>query len=282
MHRAILIGLVAACGGTDAERPRTFGGERPVTLQVPASAGDGRDRPLLVILHGYGLYGTAQQAYFGMAGFADSQDAFVLAPDGTIDSTKKQFWNADPACCDFENRNPDDVAYLGGMIEDVMDAWPIDPARVVLIGHSNGGFMSYRMACERADLVSAIAVLAGVSATMPATCTPARGVNVLHVHGTMDVVIPYDGDARLSGVGAVASVTQWAEHDGCATTRSPAGMLDLDTGLAGTETDVERADGCPPGAAVELWTIQDGTHVPNLGPSFAPAVWQWFSEHPRT
>src|SRR5690348_1716650 len=120
----VLALAVAGCGGGDGDDddglglPLVFGGDRPVELQVPELL-EGETYPLVVILHGYGASGFLQQAYFEMSDLAEREGVFVLAPDGLTDSAGRQFWNADPTCCDFDGSNPDDVAYLGGLIDDV-------------------------------------------------------------------------------------------------------------------------------------------------------------------
>jgi len=283
--RSALLGLLllAACGGDDGgPRPTTFGGDRPVELKAPATLTDGKKYPLVVVLHGYGASGFVQSAYFGASMLPAMDAALVLAPDGLIDSTGKQFWNADAACCDFDGKKPDDVAYIGKLIDDVLDTWPVDPDQVFIVGHSNGGFMAYRMACERADVIAAIAPLAGLAASDAAKCTPSRPVNVLHMHGTADDTVPFGPLTAIGTVGALGSVAQWAEKNGCGTTRTPAGDLDLVPGLAGSETHRSTEAGCPPEGAVELWTIEGAGHVPAFGSNLLPSLMQWFTHHRRS
>ena len=285
MTRALwLLMVMTACGGSDpVDRPKTFGGDRPVTLQTPATLEDGKTYPLLVVLHGYGATGFVQEAYFRVNGLPAANQAFVLAPDGLIDSTNHQFWNADPACCDFDHQNPDDVGYIGGLIDDVLASWPVDHGAVFVLGHSNGGFMAYRMACDRADVISAIGVLAGDAASMPASCQPSRTVNVLHVHGTADAVVPYDpGTGSVTGLGAEASVMQWAGHNGCGTTRTAGADLDLDTAVPGAEAHTSSTTGCPAGGAVDLWSLEGSGHLPVLSAEFPTLVMQWFTDHRRS
>src|SRR4051812_24182966 len=149
---SLVLFVLAACGTSDdGPRPTTFGGDRPVDIKAPAMLTEGKDYPLVVVLHGYGANGLVQSAFFGTATLPAMDAALVIAPDGTTDSTGKQFWNADPACCDFGHTNVDDVGYIGGLIDDVIDTWPVDKKQVYIVGHSNGGYMAYRMACERAD-----------------------------------------------------------------------------------------------------------------------------------
>jgi polyhydroxybutyrate depolymerase len=273
-HRAIfcIVITLAACSGDGQSPPaRVIGGARPVTLQVPPHLEEGRRYPLALILHGYGADGFVQQAYFGLSNLATRGDAFVLAPDGTVDSGGKQFWNADSVCCDFDHKNPDDVGYLGGLVDEVIAEWPIDPSAVFSIGHSNGGFMSYRLACDRADLFSAILSLAGDAVQVP--CAPAHPVSVLHVHGTADDTVPF--------AGAGSSVGEWATRDGCGATRAPGPSLDLDTGISGAETATAATAGCPAGVAVDLWTIAGGGHIPVFGSTFAAEAWRWLTDHRR-
>ncbi|MCW5804499.1 MAG: hypothetical protein KIT31_19165 [Deltaproteobacteria bacterium] len=285
MSRSLVatLALCAACGGTPAERPRVFGGDRAVDLQIPPDFDESRRYPLVLVLHGYTVTGFVQQAYLGLKRLVEDNEAFVVAPTGISNSQKKPFWNADPACCDFEGMNPDDVGYLGGLVDDIVDAWPIDPSRVYAIGHANGGYMAYRLACDRADAFASIVVIAGAAGLDPAACAPSRPVSVLHLHGTADIEFAYTGGGMFgmtpASPGAVASVERWAAFDGCSTTRTPGAPLDLDAVVPGAETQPE-AFACSGGPGVELWTMTDSEHLPNMVDTFVPTVWPWLLDHP--
>ncbi len=273
---AIVLGV--GCGGTDdGPRPRTFGGDRPADIHAPETLTAGKQYPLVVVLHGYGANGFTQYAFFGAGTLVAEDKALVIAPDGTTSSIGKQFWNADPACCDFDGTKPDDVGYIGSLIEEISAAYPVDKNQVYVLGHSNGGYMAYRMACERADLIAAIGSLAGNAATTASACNPSKPVSVLHMHGTADDTVPF-----LEGnYGAVPSVTQWATHDGCGATREPTVTLDLDTAVPGDETHGEATAGCPSGVAVDLWTMEGSGHIPVFNGTAAPAIFDWLSAHKR-
>jgi len=285
MRSLALVVLLAACGGSEEEtgpRQKTFGGDRPADLQTPATLTEGKQYPLIVVLHGFGANGFVQSVYFHMRTLVDSDQAFFIAPDGTLaPGSGRQFWNADPACCDFEGQNPDDVGYLGTLVEDIVEEWPVDKNAVFFLGHSNGGFMSYRMACERADLIAGIASLAGNAASDAAACNPSQPVSVLHMHGTADATVPYAGGTTFGGVGAVSSVEQWATHDGCGSSRTATVTLDLDTQVAGTETSGEATAGCPSNVAVDLWTMNGTGHIPTFEPAIATTLLDWFVAHER-
>ena len=275
MMRSLVIACVlVGCGGEDGPRTKTFGGDRPVDLKTPETLTEGKRYPLLVVLHGYGASGFVQTAYFGVGGLPAAGEALLIAPEGTEDGTGKQFWNADARCCDFGGLNPDDVGYIGGIIDDVIAEWPVDKNAVFLLGHSNGGYMSYRMACERADVVTAIASLAGNASSTPAACTPSAKVNVVHLHGTLDATVPYSG--------AEPSVDQWAQKNGCGTTRTPGSAIDLDSTIDGAETMISTQGGCPANGAVELWRMEGSSHIPVMHSSFSTTIMQWFNAHKRS
>ncbi len=260
-YRAILLAL-AACSTTP--RPKTFGGpDRPVDLQVPTGFSDGKHYPLIVVLHGYSVNGFIQEAYFGAKQKVEDGTAFVLAPDGLVDSMGHQYWNADPACCDFDHANPDDDGYLAGLIEQIKAAWPID--RVLLMGHSNGGYMAYRLSCDHADLIDGMMVLAGAYPTTP--CQPSRKVSLVHIHGNQDAEVPYSL--------AMPSVTAWAQDDSCGAF-SAGPSYDLDGVVDGAETTSQIA-ACPAGVDVQFWTMNGVGHIPSYTAQFMPTIWQWFS-----
>jgi polyhydroxybutyrate depolymerase len=281
--------LVVACGGSDApgERPLIFGGDRPAELEVPETLDEGRAYPLVLVLHGYGFNGFGQAAYFQLSNLPRDNEALLIAPDGTVDSSNRQFWNADPACCDFDGSNPDDVGYLGELLEDVIAAWPVDRSQVFVVGHSNGAFMGYRMACERADLIAASAILAGNTSRPESACTPSDPTSMLIMHGTADDIVPFDGAipnteplVQLTA-GAVESAARWSRYDGCGATATAGTPLDLDQAVDGAETQVEIQDGCPGTLGVELWTLEGSSHVPAYSSTFGATLWDWFTAHAR-
>lgn len=277
MRALVILTALTACGSSDSgPRSTIYGGDRPAELKTPATLTEGKQYPLLVVLHGYGANGFVQSAFFGVTGLPAADQALLIAPEGTTDNTGKQFWNADPACCDFGGLNPDDVGYIGGLIDDISAEWPVDKDQVFLLGHSNGAYMAYRMACERADAIAAIVGLAGNAASVASTCNPERPVSVAHLHGTADDIVPFTGP-----VGAEGSVAQWAMHNGCGTTRTATVDLDLDSNVAGAETHVEVTEGCPQTGAVELWTMEGSNHIPIMNSTFATTLVEWLTAHKR-
>lgn len=254
--------------------------DRPYGLLVPAGYDGSQPVPLVLLLHGYGANGNVQAAYFGLNALAESEGFLLAYPDGTVDSGGRAFWNATDACCDFDGTGVDDVAYLTAVLDDVQGQYNVDPKRVYAVGHSNGGFMSYRLACDITPRLAAIVSLAGATWLDPGMCNPTGTISVLQVHGDMDTTVPYDGAAGYPS--ATGTVAQWATKNGCSGPLEVAAKrLDIDDGLAGDETMIARHSGCPAGAAAELWTIVGGGHIPNLSPNWATSIYAFLSAHPR-
>lgn len=263
-------------GSEDPSRPpETIGPEqRPARLYAPPAHDGDTALPLVVLLHGYTVDSMLQDLYFGLTRHARRDGFYALLPDGTIDAEGEPHW-------DVVSGTVDDHAYLRALIEEAMEVAVVDPSAVFAVGHSNGGFMAYRMACDSADLVTGIASLAGSDALE--TCAPAAEVAVLQIHGTADGTIPYEGGsiAGLTFPSATATVERWAERAGCDTSATESGApLDLVADIDGPETTVTRyATNCR--AAVELWTMEGADHIPALSDEFTPRVIGWLRAHPR-
>ena len=282
---AVLIALAACGGSVPATPPRTvFGGARPTTIQVPAAYDGKTARPLLVVLHGYGAFGLLEAAYLGTDTLVDTAGVFVIAPDGTVDSTGNHFWNATDACCNFNGSAVDDVAYVKGLIADIRHDYKIDPKRIYLWGHSNGAFLAHRLACEDSAELAGIISLAGATWQDAARCTPTGKVSVLAIHGDADATILFDGGTNRGNVypGESVSTARWGTYDGCAAglVNDPT-LVDVDKLLPGAETQVSRLAGCQAGTGVELWTIHGGSHIPRWVTGFATTAWAWLDAHPK-
>jgi polyhydroxybutyrate depolymerase len=283
-----LLSVTAGCSSSDTTETShdagsledgVFGGTRPVTIHVPTGYDGTKPAPLVLLLHGYGVSGLAQDIIFHISGYAKDHGYFFGAPDGTVDKSNKRFWNATDDCCDYDASGVDDVGYLRGLIHDVEAAYAIDPKRVYLIGHSNGGYMCHRMACDDTVDLAAVVSVAGATFLDQTKCNPSGPINVIELHGDADPEVLYAGTATYPG--AVETVTDWATKNGCGTTLDDGPTLDLDSSLAGDETLVQTFPSCPPGGDVELWTVHGGTHIPNWGPAFPGVVFDWFAAHAK-
>lgn len=248
---------------------------RPFLLHLPRAYRAGGGMPLLVLLHGYTSSAAEAERYFAFTAESDRRGFLYAMPDGSRNARGDRFWNATDACCDFYRSGVDDSRYLLRLIDTVKSAYPVDAGRVFFVGHSNGGFMSYRMACDHPAAVAAIVSLAGAAPNDPAGCTPARPVNVLQIHGTADTTISFEGGSNAGKPypSVANSLGLWRRLDGCSDEASPAAAMDLEASLPGAETTVTTySTNCREGTRVELWSIAGGGHVPTLTDAFTPAI----------
>ncbi len=227
---------------------------RQYKVHLPPSYDPAVPTPTVFCIHGLGQ----DALLFCISGAAmpakSDQEGFVLImPNGYQNS-----WNAGTCCGGASSEQLDDVALFRAIFEEVGKHVNIDLDRVYATGLSNGGYMSYRLACEAADIFTAVAPGAGAvgindigggtnSASDFTTCTPSQPVSVLDIHGTADPLIPYSLQAP--------SLMLLATTYGCGTTTEPAAL----PASSGDTTCVHQT-GCPAGIELVGCTIEAGGH----------------------
>jgi polyhydroxybutyrate depolymerase len=197
--------------------------DRTYLLNLPPSYYESNQLSLVIAMHGGG--GNAEQFEIStsltdkanMAGF------IVVYPNG-VKSTgilKAQTWNGG-SCCDYAvEKNIDDVKFISQLIDRLVVDYKINPKKIYATGHSNGGIMAYRLACELSSKIAAIAPNA-CSMSVTKSCNASRPVPVLHMHSVNDKNVPYTGGygegvskAYFSPVDSVLNV--WSVINACGT-----------------------------------------------------------------
>jgi polyhydroxybutyrate depolymerase len=260
-------------------------GRGPITVYFPDAYEPESPLPVVLLLHGYSSSGAAVESWLDLLALVDSRQFIYAHPDGTQDFFGFRFWNATDACCNIFGLPVDDSQYLSDLLDEIELVLAVDPRRVHFMGHSNGGFMSHRMACDHAGRVASIASLAGAAWNDPANCAPASPVHALQIHGTQDNTIQYNGGTLFGNAypSAEHSAEQWAATAGCLLGGLffP-GALDLVATIAGAETDVVLyQQACAPGGSGELWTMVGAPHSPSFTAAFSPAAIDWLLAHPK-
>jgi polyhydroxybutyrate depolymerase len=245
---------------------------------VPFSYNTKDEWPLVVLLHGYGGTGFIQDAYLGISARVDEDGFILVIPEGTTNAQGKQYWNATDACCDFYFSGVDDVTYLKGLINEAKEKLSIDSKRVYLMGHSNGGFMSYRMACEASEMITGIASLAGSDYLSDTTCPNSEAVSILQIHGTEDGTISYDGSEYYPSAPDV--VERWRTRNNCGAFKEK-NAIGIERNLSGNETAVQSISECDKQTSVELWTIQGGSHIPAVDSEFSRLTLEFLLRHEK-
>lgn len=303
--RRALCGLIAAAllaPAASAEmqvRTIAVGGvARDYLLYAPemrSVAADG-GMPLVVALHGGNAVADMMSLYSRFNEIAAREQFAVAYPYGV-----GRWWNDGRHYDGRGESGADDVAFMRALVADVGAHVKIDRARVFATGISNGGFMSFRLACEAADLFAAIAP---VAATMPAElgarCRPAKPVPVLLIHGTSDALVPYvGGHARTGNTlrGAIwsadRSIAFWAARNGCPGAPAMRVLPDLDP-ADGSRVIESEYRGCA-GAPAALLRVEGGGHTWPGGVQILPtamlgttnrdidaseAIWRFFKAAP--
>ncbi len=303
-NRAPFWGVVPSCGGalffaallslsSCSKQPsvKTASGLRPYQIKVPSRIHPAHAYPLIVLLHGLGGSAEKVSHYYGFETLVDSKGFILALPEGStqrLHGRSMRYFNATDLCCAFNADPPDDVAYLDAVIDDIAARYRVDAKRIYVVGHSNGGYMAHRYACDRAARVAAIISTAGAMWTDTSRCRPTEPVAVLQIHGDADRRVPYEGSPAGNGgrtalVSAHTTVADWVTFDGCSAavdrTAPPLDLIADENPPLGSETVIEKWGGC---RGVELWTLRGGSHLPELQqPRWAESLYDWLMAHPK-
>ncbi len=230
------------------------GNVRQYKVHVPPSYDPQVPMPLVFCIHGLGQ--TPVLFCINSAKMPEKSDraGFILVmPNGFQNS-----WNAGTCCGGASTAQLDDVALIRAIFGEVATHLNVDLDRVYATGLSNGGYLSYRLACEAADLFTAVAPGAGAigintigGGTNPLSdftvCEPSRPISVLDVHGTADALVPYTLQAP--------SMSLMQQANGCSPSTVPASQP-----ASGGDTTCITHEGCPSGIELTACTVQGGGH----------------------
>lgn len=263
-------GAVAPAAATPIDPPGvlTFGGlPRTYVLHVPP----GLTNPagLVISLHGSGQNGAQQAAATNFNAVANQFGFVVAYPDG-VDLS----WADGRGASIPDRQGVDDVGFLSALIERLSRDFGVPPGRAFVTGMSAGGFMATRLACDRADLIAAAAPVAGtLGAGVP--CAPSRPVSMMLIHGTGDMVVPYDGGPMVGRggpseiLGAPALAELWRGLDRC-----PGPFTEL---AAGGPVQRMVAGGCADATEVALVRIDGEGHIWPAALDASQATAQFFA-----
>ena len=258
------------------------GVSRSYILYVPEMYSADSSVPLVFNFHGYTGNANGQMLYGDFRSIADTAGFLIVHPQGTKDNAGTTHFNVG-----WGGSAADDVGYTAALIDHISADYNIDASRIYSTGMSNGGFMSYQLACQLSDKIAAIASVTGsMSPFTFNNCKPQHPTPILQIHGTIDGVVPYNGSGFSKPIDQV--MDYWINHNQC--NKSPSievlpnvSVLDLST--------VERSSytGCKNGVSTVLLKIIGGGHT-WAGTSFVAAgtnydidasleIWKFFAQY---
>tara|TARA_Y100000310_G_scaffold194711_2_gene194711 strand:+ start:3786 stop:4748 length:963 start_codon:yes stop_codon:yes gene_type:complete len=272
---------------------------REYFVHVPPRYDIKKSVPLIIDLHGGG--GSFESAIIGtqMNKKSDSEGFIAVYPNSaeSIDGGKR--WNNGPRLIESQKESTaNDIGFLNAMLDDLEIKFNIDKKRIYATGMSNGGFMTYRVACEMADRIAAIAPVA--STLLMDNCNPSRSISVIHFHGLKDKIVNFEGGPSkiksnlkiLDDLRSVEeSINNFVNINNCPTTSKIT--------YQNREATCKTYSPCNQNTEVTLCTIKDGGHTwpgGNYGIdktwykkfvgklshdiSANDAMWDFFEKHP--
>lgn len=246
---------------------------------IPSGYSSSDTAELVVNMHGYGSNAIQQQGYSNMNAVSDTAGFIVIYPDGVNNA-----WNSFSIAV---GSSADDVGFINALMDTFIARYNIDTTRMYACGMSNGGFMSYRLACELGDRLAAIASVTGLmDAGIMQSCNSGRPMPVLQIHGTDDATVPYNGGTGLGSVDS--TVAFWVNHNNCPTTAIIDSVPDYNT--TDNSTAIRYSyQFCDSTTRVQLIKIVNGAHTwpganiaigtTNQDISASVEIWKFFKHH---
>lgn len=254
---------------------------RTYRIYVPAVYNASVPVPLVLNLHGYSSNNMQQEAYGDFRPIADTANFIIVHPNGTLDGSGNLYWNS------FGWSLVDDVGFLSALIDTVIAAYNIDENSIYSTGMSNGGFMSYDLACSLSNRIAAIASVTGsMTPAHKNSCSPSHPVPVMQIHGTTDGTVPYNGSSTMLHIDSL--VKYWVQYNNCSLTPSVNTLPNTNTSDNCT-AEHHVFNGGSMGSTVELYKIIGGGHswpgapfninTTNMDFSASVEIWRFFRKY---
>ena len=256
---------------------------RDYYLYRPNSIQD--NAPLVFVLHGYSGSAGGIMGYSGMNQIASEHGFAVCYPQGLSDQSGYNFWNVGYEF--HQNQTVDDVAFLSSLANYLQDEYSLSAENIFSTGMSNGGDMSYMLACQANDVFRAIAPVAGCMMEEIYNTCDSSPVPVLEIHGTNDNVTLWDGDMQNNdGWGAYYSIEDgidlWVQNNECMHSED---IFLPNTNMSdGSYVINHRYSGCIDNAEVWLYEVVGGGHDwpgsnGNMDINASEEIWNFFSQY---
>jgi len=257
---------------TNAQTIVHDGIEREYILYVPNSYDGTSAVPLLLNFHGFG--GSASQFIndADMRAEAEANSFILVYPQGSC-LNGASHWN--PCPIDGDNKSTaDDIGFVETMISEISSQYNLDMERIYAAGYSNGGMMAYGLANYKSDLIAAVASVSGTM--LNCTGPTSHPMPVVHLHGTSDGVVSYNGSNDWNSV--QSTLDYWTSFNN--TISTPTIYTDNTGGMTIEHYVYGQGDNS---VSVEHYKYIGGDHVwfnePYQGQNASNLVWSFMSKY---
>ena len=168
--------------------------------------------PLIINMHGFGSNAQEQQFYSEMDQIAHSENIAVVYPEGLNNA-----WNVFTF---WDGNSYDDVGFISAIIDDIAENFNIDLNRIYACGMSNGGYMSYRLACDLSSKIAAFGSVTGnfmINTELNDCLDQDREIPIIHFHGTADEVVNYFPPSFDGSLTVGESIDFWSDYNNLTT-----------------------------------------------------------------
>jgi len=265
---------------------QSAGQARKYLLYVPPSYNSAKPVPLVISMHGFIEWPDHQRQISHWNKLADENGFIVVYPMGTRFPLR---WGTITPSGDSTQAERD-VTFISDLIDKLSAEYSIDPSRIYANGLSNGGGMSFVLACKLSDRIAAIGAVAGAYSMPWSACNPSRPVPVIVFHGDADPIVPYKGGTASPQKFTFPDIADWVAH-WARFNRCASQPVDLP---ANGEVSGVHYTNCAQNADVEFYTIHGGGHSWPGGEVMPKVVvghttqdidatrvmWQFFQKHP--
>ena len=249
--------------------------QREFFIYVPTILND--EASVLFSLHGYGSYASWNMQYTGYRSLADNNNFLAIFPQGTVHPTKGgTHWNIGAFT---SGSSVNDLGFIQYIIDWLKDTYNFNHDRIYANGMSNGGFMSYHLACYLGHEIAAIASVTGSMSDYTYNgCSPDHPTAVMQIHGANDAVIPFDGAYGFRSI--PESIEFWTQYNNCDPVPETFSIQDNNNdGYGGGYHEIY--SDCQNAVNVELYLLEDFGHEwPGVDDdiSAASTIWSFFSK----
>ena len=229
--------------------------QRDYILYIPAIYDGSTDVPLVLNFHGYGSNANEQMFYGDFRDIADTEGFLLVHPQGTIINGDQQ-WNVGFL---GNGNTTDDVGFTEALIDELANLYTINLDRVYATGMSNGGFMSFLLACQLSEKIAAVASVTG--SMTPDTydaCNAQQPTPILQIHGTGDSNVLYNGDTWTRSIEDV--ISYWVNYNNCETSPTTTALTDINHSDGSTVEHIIYSGG-DNGVTTEHMKIIGGGHT---------------------